>query len=220
MIAAYAAWLLPSALLASFFATGQTQAMGSHLVSLDAHSEALFAPSPNGAYALIGDVPSSQLFLEDTRAQARRLVFRVTVQTMSVIWSPDSTAFVANDRAASSWEDAYLYNAQTLKRLDLRKIILAADKRAARIVSDPNTGHAYVHAISWTDDGHVEVILNGRTDAYGTPERVMPGRCFDLRYRVSLAGAVAAKSKRTRPASECDNMDGSAYGEDFAHQPG
>jgi hypothetical protein len=103
----------------------------------------LIAPSPNGAFKLIGDAPSSQLFLEDTRTHARRFVFGVTVQTMSVLWSPESSAFVANDRAASSEEDAYLYNAQTLNRLDLRKLILAADKHAARIVSDPNTGHAY-----------------------------------------------------------------------------
>jgi hypothetical protein len=176
----------------------------------------LIAPSPNGAFKLIGDAPSSQLFLEDTRTHARRFVFGVTVQTMSVLWSPESSAFVANDRAASSEEDAYLYNAQTLNRLDLRKLILAADKHAARIVSDPNTGHAYVDAISWADAGHVEVMLNGRTDAHGTPEHILPGRCFALRYRVSRAGTVVALSKRTPPAVGCENMDGFFYGEDGA----
>ena len=53
-------------------------------------------------------------------------VLRATLQTLTLAWSPDSTAFIANDRSAGDGELAWLYQARTLDRLDLRSFIVAA----------------------------------------------------------------------------------------------
>jgi hypothetical protein len=110
-------------------------------------NDILTAASPNGTNILIGDMSRSELFLEDARTHERRFVFGVTVQTMSVLWSPNSLKVIAKDRPASSWEDAYLYDVRTLRHLDLRQLILSADRRGAHLASDPNTSHAYVHGL-------------------------------------------------------------------------
>jgi hypothetical protein len=68
------------------------------------------------------------------QTQLRRIVFPVTVQTLTLAWSPDSAAFLADDRDVSDRELAHIYDVKTLRRLDLRKRILAADGGAARFV--------------------------------------------------------------------------------------
>src|ERR1035441_6528266 len=64
--------------------------------------------SPDGAYALFGSDKAAQLWLEDTRMHQRMMVVKVTVQTLTLAWSPDSAAFIANDRAASDLEISYI----------------------------------------------------------------------------------------------------------------
>ena len=154
--------------------------------------------SPDGAYALFGHKQAAQLWLEDTRTHQPRLVFKVTVQTLTLAWSPDNTAFIANDRWASDVEFAYIYDAKTLDRLDLGSRILAADATINRFVQGPNTApHSYCQAIRWVDARHVEVQLHGHTDDGtwdGTSGR--PGDCFDLRYSVGRDGVVQKLSQR------------------------
>ena len=165
--------------------------------------------SPDGAYNLIGDQPDSQLLLENTATHQRKLVTGLTLQTATVLWSPDSRFFLVNDRPGSGWEDGYLYDVDTLKpRLDLRKLVLAADHSASATVTNHNTSHAYVHAIGWLDPQHIQVRLNGRLDSDGTPEHIRLGHCFDFRYRVSLTGAVVKVSQRTvRVDQVCGDME-------------
>lgn len=161
-----------------------------------------FAPtnqlvSPDGAYALFGSDQASQLWLEDESTHERKMVSRLTLQTLTLAWSPDSAAFIANDRAASDVELAYLYDVKTLNRLDLRSCILAADAEAALFVPGQNTApHSYFHAIRWLDARHVEVKLHGHTDGTRDGTSVRPGECFDLRYRVTRDGAVEKLSRR------------------------
>ena len=125
------------------------------------------------------------------------MVFEVTIQTLTLAWSPDSAAFIANDRAVSDLEMAYIYDVKTLDRLDLRSRILAADAGAARFVPGKNTApHSYFHAIRWLDARHVEVQLHGHTDGIRAGRSVRPGDCFDLRYRVGRDGAVEKLSQR------------------------
>jgi len=104
-------------------------------------------------------------------AHERRKVMEVTVlPTVTLSWSPDSAAFIANDRAFSDVENAYIYDVKTLERIDLRRQILAADGTAAsRFTSDANpaANHSYFHALRWLDARHVEMQLYGHTD--GTP---------------------------------------------------
>lgn len=153
--------------------------------------------SPDGAYALFGSAASPQLWLEDTRTHRRRMVFEVTLQTLTLAWSPDSTAFLANDRWASDQEVAYIYDAATLARVDLRSRILAADPAAARFVPGRDAApHSYLHAIRWLDATHVEVQLHGHTDGAWIGTSVQSGDCFDLRYRAGRDGTVEKRSQR------------------------
>jgi len=166
--------------------------------------------SPDRAYALFGSGTAPQLWLEETHTHQRRLVFEVTLQTLSLAWSPDSTAFIANDRAVSDLELAYIYDVKTLDRLDLRGRILAAHPEAARFVPSQNTApHSYCHAARWLDAQHVEVQLHGHTDGFRKGASVQPGDCFDLRYCVSRDSIVQELSKRVFPLSSkaCDAIE-------------
>jgi hypothetical protein len=162
--------------------------------------------SPNGAYSLFGIDQPAQLWLEDTRTHQRRLVFEVTVQTLTLEWAPDSKAFLANDRWASDVEFAYLYDVETLNRIDLRARILAADPEAARFFQTRDAApHSYLHAMRWLDAHRVEVRLRGHTD--GISDR--PGDCFDLRYRANRDGLVEKHSQRVLPLTspECRQIE-------------
>jgi hypothetical protein len=186
--------------------------------------------SPDGTHALFGSSGRPQLWLEDRRTHERRMVFRVTIQTMTLAWSPDSTAFIANDRPTSDLEIAYIYDVNTLGRLDLRSRIVAADPGSMRFFVPgqidgapafaPNTKiptHSYVHALRWLDAQHVEVQLRGDTAGAcvqksvrpGGCYDVQPGDCFDLRYRVSRAGQVQKLSQRVAlvGSKACDAID-------------
>jgi hypothetical protein len=179
--------------------------------------------SPDGTYALFGPGGGrSELWLEDRRTHQRKMVFKVTLQTLTLAWSPDSTAFIANDRVASDLEIAYIYDAKTLNRLDLRSRIVAADPGAIRFFEPgqinaapafgpndkiPTTSH--VHAIQWLDAQHVEVQLVGHTGGVSVGKTVVGGDCFALRYRVSRAGEVQKLSQRVVPidaSTGCDAM--------------
>jgi hypothetical protein len=139
------------------------------------------------------------------------MVLKVTVQTLTLAWSPDSAAFIANDRAVSDLEIAYIYDVKTLDRLDLRSPILAADSEAARFVpSEHAAPHSYFHAIRWLDARQVEVQLHGHTDGTRNGTSVRPGDCFDLRYRVGRDGVVQKLSQRVSAISDkkgCDGME-------------
>lgn len=154
--------------------------------------------SPDGAYELHGSgALESQLWIEDRRTHQRRPVFRVTLQTLTLAWSPDAAAFVANDRAASDVETAWLYDAKNLERLDLPRLIRNADPEAARFFT-PGV-HSYVHAALWLDATHVAVRLFGHTNGERGGDATRPGDCFDLRYRIGRDGAVEKLSQRVMP---------------------
>jgi hypothetical protein len=167
--------------------------------------------SPDGTHALFGNDQTVELFLEDTRTHQRVEVVKATIQTLTLGWSPDSAAFIVNDRAASDVEFAYTYDATKLDRLDLRSRILAADPEATRFVPGEGTApHSYFHALRWLNSKQVEVQLHGHTDGVRKGETIQPGDCFDLRYRVGTDGAVHKLSQRVSPIDEkkgCGAMD-------------
>jgi hypothetical protein len=163
--------------------------------------------SPDGAYALFGvqSIVNAEnaLWLEDRRTHLRRLVFRATVQTLTLAWSPDSAAFFANDRAVSDVENAYIFDAKTLYRLDLAaRITASAGPEAMRFLKDRND-HSYFHAMRFIDARHVEVELYGHTVGSRT------GDCFNLRYKVSRDGEVQKLSERVASLSskECEAIE-------------
>lgn len=158
--------------------------------------------SPDGAYVLFGDDKASQLWLENTQTHERRMVLKVTLQTLTLAWSPDSAAFIANDRETSDREFAYIYDVKTLGRLDLLQLILKEDPSAVRLVPSQTVSvHSYVHATRWLDSQHVGVRLHGHTDG--------PVNCFDLRYRVGREGQVRKLSERVFPVGPtgCDGAE-------------
>ena len=156
--------------------------------------------SPNGAYVLFATAP--QLWLEDTHTHQRRKVLDVTLQTLTLAWAPDSSAFAVNDRFASDIEMAYLYDVKTLERLDLRPRILAAYPDASRFVPGQDTApHSYCHVVRWLDAQHVDVRLHGHTDGVRVGASIRPGDCFELRFRVSRDGAVKDLCRRVLPVT-------------------
>jgi hypothetical protein len=159
--------------------------------------------SPNGAYALFGIQSTvnaeNALWLEDRRTHERRMVLAATVQTLTLAWSPDSAAFAVNDRALSDIENAYIFDAKTLERLDLAaRITAAAGPEAARFLKG-RKDHSYFHVKRWLDARHVEVALYGHTVALLNGTAVEGGDCFELRYRVSRDGEVEKLGQKVAP---------------------
>lgn len=151
--------------------------------------------SPDGSRILYG-VPyqsgindGPQLWIEDTRTHQRNMLLSIG-STLSAVWSPDGSAFSVEDRFASDSARTYLYDAQTLRRLDTAGRIEAFEPDTERFT----IGHAYFDLDRWEGSQNVIVRLHGHTDK-------MPVVCFDLRYRVSRAGAVTKLSQHVFPIS-------------------
>ena len=127
---------------------------------------------------------------------------QVTLQTLTLEWSPDSVAFAASDRYASDTEVAYIYDVHTLDRLELLPRILATYPNVLPFTQGPHAApHSYCHVMHWTDPKHVEARLHGHTDGARIGAAFRPGDCFDLRFRVSREGEVHEISRRVLPVS-------------------
>ena len=156
--------------------------------------------SPDGSHILYG-VPyqsgvndGPQLWIEDTRTRQRQMVLSIG-GTLSAVWSADGSAFSVQDHWACDSARAYIYDATTLQRLDLASRILAADPGAERFAS----GHAYFDPERWETAQQVIVHFHGHTDQ-------APVAGFDLRYRVSRAGAVVKLSERVFRVGQKDGF--------------
>jgi hypothetical protein len=140
--------------------------------------------SPDGAHTLYGvpwrsgvnDAP--QLWIENMRTGEEHMLLSLG-STLSADWSPDGTAFSVNNHWASDREQAYIYDAGTLQRLNLGDRILAGDPEAKRFAN----GHAYFEVEHWDGSQYVIVNFHGHTDE-------APVRCFDLQYRLNRDGDV------------------------------
>ena len=105
------------------------------------------------------------------------------------VWSPDRTAFYANERLGSDSALAYVYEASPLKRIDVRDVVFKADPAAASAVK----GHVYFDIERWEGSQHVLVRLHGHTDQF-------PVSCFEFRYEISRTGGVTKLWERIFPA--------------------
>jgi len=157
-------------------------------------------PSPDGRYALFGRALNEtksgapELWIEEPSLSKRVRLLELG-GTARAAWSPDRTAFYVNDRWPSDAERSYLYDAASLDRTDLGKVILASDERAARLA----TGHTYIGVEQWKDSHTVLVRLHGHTDK-------PPVVCFDLRYEVDRNGSVKKLAEHIAPVTDkgCD----------------
>jgi hypothetical protein len=162
--------------------------------------------SPDGKHALWGDYENVELEMEETVAHADRPVVGMTVQTLSLAWSPDSRHFAVNDRPDSSEEDAYIFNTVTLERIKLRDRLTQARPQVARyyltgmLTHGRDVDHSFLHVLRWLDDRHFELQLHGHSGgrfAHHNPDlHLYPAECFDLRYKVGLDGSVQRISGR------------------------
>ena len=142
--------------------------------------------APDGSQILYGVRSSNapQLWIDDRRAHRRIKLFDIG-GTLSAAWSPDGSAFYVNDHWASDRECAYVYDAATLKRMDIAAMIQAADPQSRRFAA----GHAYYEIERWVGSQHVAVRFFGHTD-------VPPVSIFEFSYAISRDGAVEKAGQR------------------------
>lgn len=152
-------------------------------------------PSPDGSKVLYGAPyraarnQGPQLWIEDTHTHHRTMLFQIG-GTLSADWSPDGTAFYVNDHLGSDEENAYIYNAATLQRMDIGAQIQAADPASRPFAN----GHAYYEVTRWEGSSALAVSFFGHTDE-------PPVRSFAFRYRISRAGVVKKLSQCVAPVS-------------------
>ncbi|HWD98620.1 MAG TPA: hypothetical protein VG345_06275 [Bryobacteraceae bacterium] len=149
--------------------------------------------SPDGAWLLYG-VPAPeaghhdpQLWLENLRTHHKARLQDVP-DTLRAAWFPDSRQFWVEDHSASDETEACIYNPATLHRLDIRRIVLAADP----------SGHRY-YSVESAAARNLVIDLKGHT---GDWQQVS---CFDIHYRVSRTGAVEKLSGRIWPIRQDPN---------------
>jgi hypothetical protein len=149
-------------------------------------------PSPDGTLILYEKtgVDEPQLWIEDTRMHRRTKLFDIA-STLTAGWSSDGSAFYVNDHSGSDEEQAYIYDAATLKRVNLGAGILAADVKSRPF----SKGHAYFEVQRWEGNQEVAVRFFGHTDE-------PPVMHFDFHYRVSRTGAVQKLSQHIAPVKD------------------
>jgi hypothetical protein len=106
--------------------------------------------------------------------------------TLSATWAPDGTAFSVVNHSASDVTESYIYDARTLQRLVLSKVILQSDPSLQRFAA----GHHYWDLERWEGPQTVIVHFYGHTDR-------PPVICFDSSYRVTRAGSVTKLDGQT-----------------------
>jgi len=149
--------------------------------------------SPDGSLILYG-VPfhngvneGRQLWLEDARTNQRQKLLDIS-DGVSAGWSPDGTKFYVLDHSSSSSTESYVYDARSLKRVDLGALIRKSDSSISRFAS----GHEYFDFERWESPETVIVHFYGHTDE-------PPVVCFDLRYRVNLSGTTKKLQQHVFP---------------------
>ena len=128
-----------------------------------------------------------QLWLEDTRTAQRQKLLEIS-DTVSAGWSPDGTKFYVQDHSSSGSTESYIYDARSLKRVDLGALIRKSDSSISRFAS----GHAYFDMERWESPEIVIVHFYGHTDE-------PPVVCFDLRYRVKFSGTTTKLEQHVLP---------------------
>lgn len=170
-------------------AASQTRASHPAIVSLP-KGEVSRIKSPNGKWTLIFDCPNEcserKLWIEETSSRARKLV-KEYERSLDISWAPDSSLFFVNDNSGSTDARCYVYEAASLKEIEVAKIVLAGDRYSEQFLY---SGHSYLRAKRWLNSHELLVVLTGHND--GAP----PG-AFTLRYRVDLHGKLRKLSQHS-----------------------
>ena len=161
------------------------------ILTLPSRSETRLV-SPDHRWLLYG-VPYQQaishgpeLWLESLQTHRRQKVLNIP-DTLRAAWFPDSAQFWVESHTASDQTQSYIYSPATLHRLDLRHAVLAADPS----IQPLDDGHRYYNVESASAQTLL-IDLRGHTD-------LAPVTCFEIRYRVTRAGAVSRLSRRVAP---------------------
>lgn len=193
-------WLLVTLLFAPLALSAETTRHPRSEKRLQIPSERkLRVPSPTGRFVLFGEtrwrdekdkctqcVPvNSRLWLED-RVSGKHTPLIDVNRAAYAAWSPDGNAFYVEDDFGSNGAESFIYLADSLKKLDLEELILAADSEAKRLIS----GHAYLQVERWKDSQNLQVRLVGHTDEKSPV-------CFEKHYLINLIGSVTKISSQT-----------------------
>lgn len=145
-------------------------------------------PSPDGKWILVFECPNEckerKLWIEEVVSHKRSPI-KEYERSLDISWAPNSQFFFVNDNSGSTNARCYVYEAATLKEIDVEKLILAKDASAQQFL---NSGHSYLRAKHCIESHSLLVVLEGHND--GAP----PGG-FTLRYRVNLNGNVVKLSQ-------------------------
>lgn len=153
--------------------------------------------SPDGRYMLIGtsrrtvvrhqcpkcSSVQAKLWLVDSRSQDRKLLLEVG-STAAASWSPDGKSFYVEDHQNNNSTLTYLYDTESMKKLDIEELIFAIDPEAKRFLD----GHTFIDVDRWQDDGDLLIRYSGHTEG-------PPSTCFLMHYLVSRLGTVKKLSE-------------------------
>jgi hypothetical protein len=161
--------------------------------------------SPDGSLILYGGPfqkgvnKGSQLWLEDGRTHRRQKLLDISRQKLldisegvSAGWSPDGMKFYLQDHSSSSSTESHIYDARSLKRVDLGAMIRKSDSSISRF----GAGHAYVDMERWEGPDTVIVHFYGHTDE-------PPVVCCDVHYQVKLGGTPTVSYQNLPLGGRC-----------------
>ena len=111
---------------------------------------------------------------------AERIPIRDFDRSLDVSWSPDSRHFFVNDASGSTETRCYVYDAETLRAIDVLKLVSADSHRLRNFEAD----HSYLEAKHWVRSDELLVTFLGYLSS--TPPK--PG--FSGTYRINLKGSV------------------------------
>jgi hypothetical protein len=160
--------------------------------------------SPDGRYMLIGtskrtvlrhqcpkcSALQAKLWLVDNQSRDRRLLLDVA-STATAAWSPDGKGFYIEDHQSSTSTLTYLYETESMKKLDVGELILAADPEAKKFLD----GHTYFDVDRWQDSGDLLVRYSGHT-------KESPSMCFLMHFLILRTGTVKKLSEHIGPSDE------------------
>ncbi|MGD1063988.1 MAG: hypothetical protein ABR860_12070 [Terracidiphilus sp.] len=145
-------------------------------------SEAYKAPCGQGVVLVLSD---------QQKQQTRQIKF--DGYAANAAWSPDSSAFFVNVSVVSNESDAFLVQAGSLEKVDLRMVIPEYDSSLMRYLGD----HDYFIVRKWVGEKTALVQVCGHVSERRSVQ-------FDFRYRVSFDGRISRVSRKTGPRDlEC-----------------
>ena len=138
-------------------------------------------------FELHGVYKPRQLWIQRSGSSGRTMV-REFERSADISWSSDSQHFFVNDASGSGETRCYIYDAITLKSIDVEALVAKAAPKAADYLG---ADHSCLEVKHWVNSHEVLVKL---TAYFSEPPPQRPG--FSGTYRVDLNSTVAKVRER------------------------